>query len=122
MRPPASRGFDAAYGGACRRACRGARNRPRGDLRVEARKATVAEVLAALKQQHDLSVRGAAANRVVNGTFAGSLHYVLERVLDGYDYVIEHNGGALDVIVLSDGTPHAAQAAQPIVVVKRRAD
>ncbi len=92
------------------------------DIRVEAHKATVAQVLAALKQQHDLSVRGAAANRVVSGTFEGSLHYVLERVLDGYDYVIEHNGGALDVIVLSDGTPHAAQAAQPIVVVKRRAD
>jgi hypothetical protein len=93
-----------------------------GDLRVDARKATVAQVLAALKQQHDLSVRGAAANRVVSGTFEGSLHYVLERVLDGYDYVIEHNGGALDVIVLSDGAPHAAQAAQPIIVVKRRAD
>lgn len=46
----------------------------------------------------------------------------LYRRIHGYDYVIEHNGGALEVIVLSDGTPHAAQAAQPIVVVKRRAD
>jgi hypothetical protein len=89
------------------------------DIRVEAHKATVAQVLAALKQQHDLSVRGAAASRIVNGTFEGSLHYVLERVLDGYDYVIEHNGRALDVLVLSNGTPHAAQ---PVVVVRRRAD
>ena len=88
-------------------------------IRVEARKATVAEVLAALKLRHELSVRGAATDRVVTGTFEGSLHYVLERVLEGYDYVIGHNGRALDVIVLSDGTPHAAQ---PVVAVKRRSD
>lgn len=88
-------------------------------IRVEAHDATVAQVLTALKQQHDINVRGGVGNKLVSGTFEGPLHYVLARLLEGHDYVIVHNGGALELVVLSEEPP---QAAIPAVVVKGRAD
>ena len=88
-------------------------------IRVEAHDATVAQVLAALKQQRDINVRGGVGNKLISGTFEGPLRYILTRVLEGHDYVIVHNGGVLELLMLSE---EPRQAAIPAVVVKGRAD
>jgi hypothetical protein len=77
------------------------------DVRVEARDATVGEILAALGERFALRFRGATGGGGVTATFAGPLRRVVARVLDGYNYVIESRGDDLEVIVLSTTSPHA---------------
>jgi len=37
---------------------------------------------------------------VIRGTYAGSLRYVISRILTGYNYLVTQNGGTLEVVVL----------------------
>ena len=78
-----------------------------GDIRVEARDATVAEILAALGERFALRLHGTPATRSVTATFEGSLRRVVARVLDGYDYVIEARDNGLYVIVVGTHSPKA---------------
>src|SRR5437899_3259571 len=58
-------------------------------VRIEARDAPVADVLAALGTGVGLQFRSSAPlERRISGTFAGSLRRVLARVLEGYDFVL----------------------------------
>ena len=66
---------------------------PAMDIRLEARNATVDEILAALRARYALGIHGNSANRRVTATYEGPLRKILARVLDGYDYVIEPKGG-----------------------------
>jgi hypothetical protein len=95
---------------------------PATDVRVEARGATVAEILAALGERFELRFRGQPANRPVTATFAGPLRRVLARVLDGNDYVIESRGTGVEVIVLGVGAPRQALPPVPAAIVRRRVD
>jgi hypothetical protein len=92
------------------------------DVRVEAREATVAEILAALGERFALRFRGVPTGRPVTATFAGPLRRVLARVLDGNDYVIESRGTGVEVIVLGAGAPRQALPAVPAAIVHRRVD
>ena len=92
------------------------------DVRVEARDATVADILAALGARFAVRFRGATGSRGVTMTLEGPLRRVVGRVLDGYDYVIETRGSGLDVIVLSARSRSAAPPALPAIVVHRRED
>ena len=95
------------------------------DVRVEARDATVAEILAGLSKRFALHYRGATAGGGVTATFEGPLRRVVERVLEGYNYVIEARGDVLDVIVLSASSGRAVPApvfAPPTVPSKRQRD
>ena len=92
------------------------------DVRVEAREATVMEILAALGERFELRFRGVPAGRPVTATFAGPLRRVLARVLDGNDYVIESHGTGVEVIVLGAGAPRQALPAVPAAIVRRRVD
>ena len=92
------------------------------DVRVEARDATVADILTALGEQFALRFRGTTGSRGVTATFEGPLRRVVARVLDGYDYVIETRGDGLNVIVLNAGSPVAAAPAMPTTVIHRRED
>lgn len=76
-------------------------------VRVEARDATVADVLAALAKRFALRVRGTAGNRRINADFDGPLRRVIARVLQGYDYVIQARGDRLEVMVLESASPNA---------------
>jgi hypothetical protein len=80
------------------------------DVRVEARDATVEEILAALGARFALRYRGATEGRGVTATFEGPLRRVVARVLDGYNYVIQARGRGLEVIVLSAASRSAVPA------------
>ena len=80
------------------------------DLRVEARDATVAEILAALGERFALHYRGPTGDRGLTMTFEGPLRRVVARALDGYNYVIRDRGDGLEVIVLSTQSRHAVPA------------
>jgi hypothetical protein len=78
-----------------------------GDVRVEARDATVADILAALRERFALRYRGTPASTGITATFEGPLRRVVARVLTGYNYVIADHRDGLEVIVLSTGSPYA---------------
>ena len=96
------------------------------NVRVEARDATVAEILAALGERFPLHYRGTTGSRSLTATFEGPLRRVVARALDGYNYVIRERGDGLEVIVLTTQSPYAVPAppfAPPTVPSKRqRAD
>jgi hypothetical protein len=70
-------------------------------VRIEAREASVEEVLAALVKAFDLRIRSAAAlDRRISGTYQGSLDSVISRVLNGYDYVVKHAPVSMNVVIV----------------------
>src|SRR3979490_1201674 len=61
-----------------------------GTLVVEAREATVEQILEALSESRNFEFHTARRlARVRSGTYTGTLPRVLARVLDGYDHVIQ---------------------------------
>jgi hypothetical protein len=103
--------------------CAGAEIRVQGsadDVRVEARGATVAEILAALGDRYAVRYRGTPVGSDLTATFEGPLRRVVVRVLAGNDYVIKRNGDGLEVIVLSPASPAAISPASPGTVVGER--
>jgi hypothetical protein len=70
-------------------------------LRVEARNTSVQEVLAALGTKFGLRYRNITMlDRRINGTYEGSLHRVVTRLLDGTSYVMSIGDGYIEVIML----------------------
>jgi hypothetical protein len=96
------------------------------DVRVEARDATVVDILVALGEHFALRYRGSPASGGVTAKFEGPLRRVVARVLDGYNFVIRENADGIEVIVLSTTSPYAVPApptAPPTVPSRRqRAD
>jgi hypothetical protein len=71
-------------------------------LRVDARQAPVAEVLAALGTALKIRYRAATPlDGVVEGTYRGNLRQVLASVLEDYNYVIKTADGQTEVLVIS---------------------
>jgi hypothetical protein len=61
----------------------------------------VAEVLAAMAAAFNVKYRASVQlDGVLSGTYAGSLREITARVLDGYSYVVRHEGGAAEIVVL----------------------
>jgi hypothetical protein len=91
--------------------------RVRGDaaaIRLDARRTTIADVLAALNTSFDLSYSSwIVLDEEINGTYTGSLKRVIARVLDGYNYVIKQDNATLDVIVLGKRGERAVPIAAP---------
>ena len=79
------------------------------NVHVDARDATVADVLAALAERFGLRVLGTVRDRRISADFDGSLRQVIKRVLDGYNYIIGPRGDGIEVMVLgiaaSDAVP-----------------
>ena len=79
-------------------------------VKLQARDASVEEILAALHERYGVVYRGLpAATRRINATFEGPLNRVVAHVLDGYDFVIKRNADTLDVVVLNGGSPRQAR-------------
>jgi hypothetical protein len=93
-----------------------------GTLVVEARDATVEQILEALSKSRNFEFHTARAlNRVLSGTYSGTLPRVLSRILDGYDHVVRStpSGIRLSVVgVAGPARPSVTQflAAAPTVV------
>ncbi len=90
----------------------GAETKVDGDaaaVRLQARDASVEEILAALHERFGMNYRGLPpATRCINAAFEGPLNRVVARVLDGYDFVIKRDAATLDVVVLGGGSPRQA--------------
>ena len=79
-------------------------------VRVEARDAPVQDVLNALGENFGLQYRTATAlTRRLTGTYEGSLHHVVRRLVDGYDFVIKVGPGNMELVVYGTGKPGEAQ-------------
>jgi hypothetical protein len=98
----------------------GAEVRVAGDpkaVQVDARDASVEEVLAALGTSFGLQYRGASAlERRITGTYRGSLQHVVRRLLDGYDFIMKTNVDEIEVMVLSGAKTGETHAAGPAPV------
>jgi hypothetical protein len=71
---------------------------------VEAREASVEEVLAALRASFNLHYRTSGTlNRVMTGTYTGSLQRVIARLLEGHNYVMQSSAGGGELIVVGPG-------------------
>jgi hypothetical protein len=74
---------------------------------LQTRHTSVANALAALGAAYHVSIRSTVMlDELRDGTYTGSLRYVIARLLDGYNYVIEEDRATtLDVLVVgkSDG-------------------
>ena len=77
------------------------------NVHVDARDATVADVLGALAEHFGLSVRGTVRDRRISADFDGSLRQVIKRVLNGYNYVIGPRGDGIEVMVLGIASSEA---------------
>ena len=91
-------------------------------VHMEASQAPRSEILAALGSAFGLRYRTAVPlDGTFTGTHAGSLGYVLSRVLDGYNYVVKSDGSAIEVIVVgARGSRAVPVAAAPPPVVAPR--
>jgi hypothetical protein len=70
-------------------------------MRLEARDASVEEVLRALAARFNLHYQSKVPlERLVSGTFSGSLSRVVSRVLAGYDHVVKIGPDGLEVMIL----------------------
>ena len=93
------------------------------DLTVQARNSSVQEVLAALGAKFGLRYRNIAAlDRRIDGTYEGSLHRVVTRLLDGSSYVMSTGGGQIEVIVVSAAKRNdvRSQPGTPVFAPTRR--
>jgi len=103
--------------------CAGAEIRVQGsadEVRVEARGATVAEILAALGEHYAVRYRGTPIGSNLTATFEGPLRRVVVRVLAGNDYVIRTGGNGLEVILLGPASPGPIPPASPGTGVRVR--
>jgi len=82
-----------------------------GTLVVEARDATVQQVLEALSESRNFEFHTSRAlTRVLSGTYSGTLRRVLARILDGYDHVVQSTptGTRLSVLGVAGPRPMVA--------------
>jgi hypothetical protein len=82
-------------------------------LRVYARESQVAEVLSALGSMQVRVRTSIALDKVVSGTYSGSLRQVLARVLEGYNYVIKPLDTTAEVVVIGVRGERAIAANPP---------
>ncbi len=72
-------------------------------MQVRVENDTVGHVLEALGQNVSLHYRSAAPlNKVIGGSFSGSLEHVVSRVLAGYDFVVRYNMQGVELFVVGE--------------------
>jgi hypothetical protein len=83
-------------------------------LQIDANNSTIEEIIAALGPRMQVRVHSASPlDRVVSGTYRGSLKQVLPLVLVGYNYIVKAHGAEVDVIVYGVRGDRAIAAAPP---------
>jgi hypothetical protein len=62
----------------------------------------IADVLAAMAAAFNVRYRASVPlDRVLSGTYTGSLGEIIARVLDGYSYVVRHEGDTVEIVVFA---------------------
>jgi hypothetical protein len=84
------------------------------ELRVE--NASVSQILVELAQKYNVVYkRSPHLSRQLTGRYSGNLNEVLARILDGNNYIIEGDGGSINLLVLApSGTHGPGPLAQPL--------
>jgi len=93
------------------------------DVVIQADKASVREILDTLSAKFKLTYRlPPNLDRVRTGLYAGTLHHVLARVLDGNDYIVQASDDGVEIVVFgasrltpivtADPTPAPAAASK----------
>jgi len=84
-------------------------------VHVDARDASLEEVLSALRTRFGLQYRGPPlTDRRITGAYEGTLRQVVRRLLEGYDFVLKTQSDTLEVVVVGGAagearaTPRAA--------------
>jgi hypothetical protein len=91
-------------------------------VHLEVRQTTIAQVLAALMTAYDLSYSASIPlERLLDGTYTGSLRRVVSRVLQGYNFTIEQDDAKLVVIIFDKGGEQAIAAPRQHPVSEHRA-
>jgi hypothetical protein len=84
------------------------------NLSLVANDASIIDVLSALSSRYNLKYTSAAGlNGTIAGTYSGRLQYVLERILDGYDYLIIFSADRLELTIWSRSAPIARPTVLP---------
>jgi hypothetical protein len=85
---------------------------PAESVSVEARNASVEEVLAALAKSFGVRYRTKTPlARRLNGSYAGSLDRVVRRILEGHDFFVKTGPEGLEVVVIGQaGVPQSGGA------------
>jgi hypothetical protein len=87
-------------------------------LRLDLRQTTITDVLSALRTAFHINYRSAIPlDEPLNGTYAGSLEYVIARVLMGYNYVLKQDSAKIDLIIF--GKVGARAVANPGLIPLR---
>ena len=74
----------------------------RSSIRLEVHQHTAGETLSLLLAAYNVAYRSSVPlTEDREGTYVGSLGQVIARLLDGYDYVITHRNGELEIAVLA---------------------
>jgi len=75
----------------------------RDQMQVSVDNETVGNVLQALGQKGNLHYRSSLPlNKVIGGSFSGSLGHVLSRVLVGFDFVVRYNPQGVEIFVYGE--------------------
>jgi len=84
-------------------------------IKVEARDASLAEVLAAVSARAGVKIRlSNLPDQRIDGSFEGPLRWVLARLLAGRSYIARYSDGTLDIVgVSASGPPPNATTADP---------
>ncbi len=89
-------------------------------VRIEAREASLEEVLAALATKFSLRYRSKVPlGRRIHGTFAGSLSRVVSRLLDGYDHVVKRGPDGMEVLILGVSPKPSSPGESPFPRISR---
>jgi hypothetical protein len=81
---------------------------------VEAKDASVEEVLVALANVFDVHFRSAAnLEKRLTGTYEGTLQQVLTRVLSGYNFIVKSGEKGVEITLLESGKVIAVGGASP---------
>ncbi len=91
-------------------------------VHLEVRQTTIAQVLAALMTAYDISYSASIPlERLLDGTYTGTLRRVVSRVLQGYNFAIEQDNTKLVVIIFDKGGEQAIAAPRQHPVSEHRA-
>jgi hypothetical protein len=71
------------------------------NLTVTAEQASLGEVLAALKAKFRLRYGAIGLERQVTGSYSGSLHRVVVRLLDGFDSVVSRSADGVEIVTVA---------------------
>lgn len=77
----------------------------RNAVSIQARKTSIEQILKLLGREFDLQYTSSISlDREISGIFKGTLTQVVERILDGFNFVVKTDGRRIDIAVLGIGT------------------